>query len=122
MMIVSALVVFAAMAATGMSTALLGAVLALLLVYVCVYTSALVAAPALPPGTSMPVLLRHNTGVVEPKDPHKNVDYESSKASLDGESSRSASLKLQLQEKFDAGEYQSVKKKLTEMGMFPFNE
>ena len=122
MMIVSALVVFAAMAATGMSTALLGALLALLLVYVFVNIHALVAAPALPPGTSMPVLLRHNTGVVEPKDPHKNVDYESLKASLDGESSRSASLKLQLQEKFDAGEYQSVKKKLTEMGMFPFNE
>ena len=121
MMIVSALVVCAAMTATGMPTAVLGAVLALLLVYVFVNIHALMAAPALPSGTSMPVLLRHNTGVVDPKDPHKNVDYESLKASLDGESFRSASLKLQLQQKFNDDEYQSVKKKLTEMRLYPFN-
>lgn len=79
MMIVSVLVVVAAMAATGMPTELLGAVLALLLVCVCVntHTTAPVAADADPsstPGPSMPPLMRNNTGEVIEGRPYMNVD------------------------------------------------
>lgn len=70
MMFISALVVFAAMAATGMPTALLGAVLALLLVCVCVNKHT--TAPT--PGPSMPPLMRNNTGEVIEGRPYKNVD------------------------------------------------
>ena len=79
MMIVSVLVVVAAMAATGMPTELLGAVLALLLVCVCVntHTTAPVAADAdtsSTPGPSMPPLMRNNTGEVIEGRPYMNVD------------------------------------------------
>ena len=80
MMFISALVVFAAMAVTGMPTAYLGAVLALLLVYVCVNTHATapvatpVAAPPPPKVLRPPLLLRMKAGEIDPKDKFSQVD------------------------------------------------
>ena len=79
------------------------------------------ADPAIPAEISKPVLLRHYTGEVDPKRPHKNVDYEWLEVALKEGSPRSATLKAELQEKFDVGEYTDVENNLREKGLYPFN-